>query len=91
MLPGQNGADPHSYSLAYGFRAKSIVRIQFTDKQPHNTWAVRRQTNTLFASESDGRSPALEPGTERRMGAHRRKTLMFNGYGEQVASPTAWT
>ncbi len=34
----------------------------------------------------DGRSSALEPGHERRIGEFgRRPTLTFNGYAEQVA------
>ncbi len=43
VLPNQNGAPIRIHiPWKYGFKSgKSIVRIQFTDIQPNNTWAVQ--------------------------------------------------
>jgi len=78
----------------YGFKsAKSIVKIKFLDKQPRTTW------NDLASSEY-GFYSNVNPNVDhpRWSQAHERllnsnsifpntvPTLMFNGYGDQVAS-----
>ncbi len=91
MLPNQNGAPIRIHvPWKYGFKSgKSIVRIHFTDKQPHNTWAVQTPNEYGFYANVNPTvdHPRWSQATERRIGQlTRRKTLMFNGYGEQVAS-----
>ena len=97
-LPNQNGAPVRLVvPWKYGFKSiKSIVRISLTETQPTISWEIaeRARVRLLFQRQSGGRPSALEPGDgaahrARRLGglfAKRRPTLMFNGYGEQVAS-----
>ena len=90
-LPNQNGAPLRLVvPWKYGFKGiKSIVKIRFVDKQPLNTW---QQANAdyygFYANVNpDVPTPSYSQATERRIGEFfMRKTLMFNGYGEQVAS-----
>jgi sulfoxide reductase catalytic subunit YedY len=77
----------------YGFKsAKSIVRIHFTDKQPPTTWNMMASNEYGFYSNVNPNvdHPRWSQKTERRIGAslfkQRQTTLMFNGYGDQVAS-----
>jgi methionine sulfoxide reductase catalytic subunit len=74
----------------YGFKSiKSIVRIRFVDKQPLNTWQeANAEYYGFYANVNpDVPTPSYSQATERRIGEFlMRKTLMFNGYGEQVAS-----
>lgn len=74
----------------YGFKGiKSIVRIRFVDKQPSTAWNVANAREYGFYSNVNPEvdHPRWTQATERRIGEFfRRKTLMFNGYGEQVAS-----
>ncbi len=90
-LPNQNGA-PIRVVLPwkYGFKsAKSIVRISFVEKQPENTWKVMQGSEYGFYSNVNPTvdHPRWSQKTERRIGDFRRRdTLMFNGYGEEVAS-----
>ena len=73
----------------YGFKSiKSIVKIRFVDKQPRNTWQVMAPNEYGFFANVNPQvdHPRWSQGMERRIGEFfRRKTLMFNGYGEQVA------
>ena len=93
-LPNQNGAPIRVVSpWKYGFKnAKSIVKINFTDKQPHTLW------NDMAANEY-GFYSNVNPNVDhpRWSQAHERRidssafprtipTQMFNGYGDQVAS-----
>jgi sulfoxide reductase catalytic subunit YedY len=93
VLPNQNGA-PVRIVLPwkYGFKsAKSIVAIRFTDKQPPTTWNAQNAREYGFYSNVNPNvdHPRWTQATERRIGlpfyAQRRKTLMFNGYADQVA------
>jgi sulfoxide reductase catalytic subunit YedY len=91
MLPNQNGAPIRIHvPWKYGFKSgKSIVRIRFTDSQPRNTWAVVTPNEYGFYANVNPTvdHPRWSQATERRIGdLLKRKTLMFNGYGEQVAS-----
>lgn len=95
VLPNQNGA-PVRLVLPwkYGFKsAKSIVKIRFTDKQPGTAWNKAAQQEYGFFSNVNPEvdHPRWSQATERRIGedglfAKKRPTLMFNGYGPQVAS-----
>jgi methionine sulfoxide reductase catalytic subunit len=91
MLPNQNGAPIRVHvPWKYGFKSgKSIVRIRFTDSQPRNTWAVATPNEYGFYANVNPTvdHPRWSQASERRIGELlKRKTLMFNGYGEQVAS-----
>ena len=91
VLPKQDGAPIRLVvPWKYGFKSiKSIVKIRFVEKQPLNTW--QRQTPNEYGFYSNV-NPAVDhprgtQATERRIGEFfRRKTVMFNGYGDQVAS-----
>src|SRR6516162_4576122 len=91
VLPNQNGA-PLRVVLPwkYGFKsAKSIVRFRFTDKQPLNSWQLAAPNEYGFYANVNPTvdHPRWSQATERRIGEFfRRKTLMFNGYADQVQS-----
>jgi sulfoxide reductase catalytic subunit YedY len=89
-LPNQDGAPLRIVvPWKYGFKsAKAIVRVRFTDKQPSNTWNISAPKEYGFYSNvnPDVDHPRWSQKTERRLGEFRKRpTLMFNGYGEQVA------
>ena len=91
VLPAQNGAPLRLVvPWKYGFKGiKSIVKIKFVDKQPPNTWNIMQPQEYGFYSNVNPEvdHPRWTQATERRIGEFlRRKTLPFNGYGEQVAS-----
>jgi sulfoxide reductase catalytic subunit YedY len=91
VVPNQNGAPLRlAVPWKYGFKhIKSIVRIKFTEKQPLNTWQESAPQEYGFYSNVNPAvdHPRWSQATERRIGEFlRRKTLMFNGYGDQVAS-----
>ncbi|MEO8132512.1 MAG: protein-methionine-sulfoxide reductase catalytic subunit MsrP [Betaproteobacteria bacterium] len=91
MLPNQNGAPVRVIvPWKYGFKSgKSLVRIRFVEKQPQTAWVRSSPTEYGFYSNvnPDVDHPRWSQGTERRLGEFtKRKTLMFNGYGDQVAS-----
>jgi sulfoxide reductase catalytic subunit YedY len=90
LLPGQNGAPIRLVvPWKYGFKSiKSIVRITFTDRQPPTTWNESAPDEYGFYSNVNPNvdHPRWSQSTERRIGEYgRRDTLMFNGYGEEVA------
>jgi len=94
VLPNQDGA-PVRVVLPwkYGFKsAKSIVEVRFVEKQPSTTWNEMAANEYGFYSNVNPGvdHPRWSQKTERRIGlpfyAQRRPTLMFNGYGDQVAS-----
>lgn len=90
-LPNQNGAPVRLVvPWKYGFKSiKSIVKIRFTDKQPPTTWSLKNPQEYGFYSNVNPEvdHPRWSQRTERRIGEFtKRKTLMFNGYAEQVAS-----
>ena len=91
VMPKQDGAPIRLIvPWKYGFKsAKSIVRIRFIEKQPINTWQEMQPSEYGFYSNVNPTvdHPRWTQATERRIGEFfRRKTLMFNGYGDQVAS-----
>ena len=90
-LPAQNGAPLRLVvPWKYGFKSiKSIVRIRFVERQPNTTWALSNPNEYGFYANvnPDVDHPRWSQRTERRIGElRRRQTLMFNGYGDQVAS-----
>jgi sulfoxide reductase catalytic subunit YedY len=93
-LPNQDGAPVRIIvPWKYGFKsAKSIVTVRFLDKMPPTTWNEQGPNEYGFYSNVNPKvdHPRWSQKTERRIGqafyAQRKTTLMFNGYGEQVAS-----
>jgi sulfoxide reductase catalytic subunit YedY len=91
VVPNQNGAPLRlAVPWKYGFKhIKSIVKIKFTEKQPLNTWQESAPQEYGFYSNVNPAvdHPRWSQASERRIGEFlRRKTLLFNGYGDQVAS-----
>jgi methionine sulfoxide reductase catalytic subunit len=89
-LPAQNGAPIRIVTpWKYGFKSiKSIVNIRFVEKQPPTSWNISAPQEYGFYSNVNPEvdHPRWSQATERRIGEFfRRKTLMFNGYGDQVA------
>ena len=89
-LPKQNGAPMRLVvPWKYGFKsAKSIVSIEFLDKEPLTTWNKSAPQEYGFYANVNPNvdHPRWRQGKERRIGEFRRReTLMFNGYEEQVA------
>ncbi|HCX14130.1 MAG TPA: protein-methionine-sulfoxide reductase catalytic subunit MsrP [Rhodospirillaceae bacterium] len=73
----------------YGFKSiKSIVRITFTAEQPRTAWNTQIPSEYGFWANVNPTvdHPRWSQATERRIGDFiRRKTLMFNGYLDEVA------
>jgi len=94
VLPNQDGAPVRIVvPWKYGFKsAKSIVAVKFVEKMPPTTWNDQAPSEYGFYSNVNPGvdHPRWSQKTERRIGLpfyeQRRTTLMFNGYGEQVAS-----
>jgi methionine sulfoxide reductase catalytic subunit len=91
VLPNQNGAPLRVViPWKYGFKSgKSIVRIRLTADQPKTAWEKAAPQEYGFYSNvnPDVSHPRWSQATERRIGEfRRRKTLIFNGYADQVAS-----
>jgi methionine sulfoxide reductase catalytic subunit len=91
MLPNQNGAPIRVVvPWKYGFKsAKSIVRIRLVSQEPKTAWEKAAPNEYGFYSNVNPEvdHPRWSQATERRIGEFlRRKTLMFNGYADQVAS-----
>jgi methionine sulfoxide reductase catalytic subunit len=92
VLPNQNGAPLRlAVPWKYGFKhVKSIAKIRFVEKQPMNTWQAQASNEYGFYANVNPAvdHPRWTQATERVIsgGFRRRKTLMFNGYGDQVAS-----
>jgi methionine sulfoxide reductase catalytic subunit len=93
VLPNQNGAPVRVViPWKYGFKsAKSLVKIRFTDRQPPTAWNKAAANEYGFYSNVNPNvdHPRWSQATERRIGedglfAKKRKTLMFNGYEQQV-------
>ncbi len=90
VLPNQNGAPIRLVvPWKYGFKsAKSIVRIRFVEKPPLTTWMAAAPREYGFYSNVNPEvdHPRWSQARERRIGElSKRDTLMFNGYGAQVA------
>jgi methionine sulfoxide reductase catalytic subunit len=91
VLPNQNGAPIRLVvPWKYGFKGvKSIVKMRFVDYQPRNTWQVQTPNEYGFYANVNPEvdHPRWSQARERRIGEFfKRKTLMFNGYADQVAS-----
>lgn len=89
LLP-QNGAPLRLVvPWKYGFKSiKSIVRIRLMAERPQTTWNLAQPREYgFYANVNPAVShPRWSQETERRIGEFwRRKTLLFNGYAEQVA------
>jgi sulfoxide reductase catalytic subunit YedY len=89
-LPGQNGAPLRLViPWKYGFKGlKSIVKIKLVAEEPPTTWNKEAPHEYGFYANVNPNvdHPRWSQATERRIGElGRRPTLMFNGYGEQVA------
>jgi sulfoxide reductase catalytic subunit YedY len=90
-LLNQNGAPLRLVTpWKYGFKSiKSIVKIRFVENMPKNTWQIMAKDEYGFYANVNPNvdHPRWSQARERRIGElSRRPTLMFNGYGEQVAS-----
>ena len=90
-LPNQDGAPVRMViPWKYGFKSvKSLVKIRFVKDQPPTTWNLENSHEYGFYSNVNPQvdHPRWSQKTERRLGEFfRRPTLMFNGYGDQVAS-----
>ena len=91
VLPNQNGAPIRIVvPWKYGFKsAKSLVRIRLTEEQPKTAWEKSAPQEYGFYSNVNPAvdHPRWSQATERRIGEFmRRKTLMFNGYADQVGA-----
>ncbi|MGH9352736.1 MAG: protein-methionine-sulfoxide reductase catalytic subunit MsrP [Terriglobia bacterium] len=89
-LPNQDGAPVRLVvPWKYGFKSiKSIVKISLVEKQPPTTWNLENSHEYGFYSNVNPHvdHPRWSQAKERRLGDFfRRPTLMFNGYGDQVA------
>jgi methionine sulfoxide reductase catalytic subunit len=90
-LLNQNGAPLRLVvPWKYGFKGlKSIVKIRFVEKQPLNTWQDANAAYYGFYANVNPEVPtrSYSQATERRIGEFfMRRTLMFNGYADQVSS-----
>jgi len=93
VLPNQNGAPirlvvPWKYGLK---GIKGIVRISFVEEMPQTSWNMTAPNEYGFYANVNPNvsHPRWSQARERRIGtglfADKQPTLMFNGYGEQVA------
>ena len=91
-LLNQNGAPIRLVvPWKYGFKSiKSIVRMRLTESQPATAWNKSAPDEYGFYSNVNPQvsHPRWSQARERRIGElfKNRETLMFNGYGDQVAS-----
>jgi sulfoxide reductase catalytic subunit YedY len=89
LLP-QNGAPIRLVvPWKYGFKGvKSIVKLRLTRVAPMNSWQLSAPNEYGFFANVNPEvdHPRWSQATERRIGEfRRRRTLMFNGYADQVA------
>ena len=100
ILPNPNGAPIRLIvPWKYGFKGiKGIVRISFTESRPRGSWerAAPHEYGFYANVNPNVNHPRWSQARERRIGsggsgfssifnASKQETLMFNGYGEQVA------
>jgi len=91
LLPNQDGAPLRVHvPWKYGFKSgKSIVRIRFTSSRPSTAWNTSAPNEYGFYSNVNPNvdHPRWSQAKERRIGEFfKRATVLFNGYGDQVAS-----
>jgi sulfoxide reductase catalytic subunit YedY len=89
-LPAQNGGGIRVVvPWKYGFKSiKAINKIEFIAERPETMWNTIAPREYGFYSNVNPNvdHPRWSQATERRIGeTGRRKTLMFNGYEEEVA------
>lgn len=89
-LPKQHGAPLRIIvPWKYGYKSiKSIVKIEFIDKQPKIFWEALQPAEYPFESNVDPSipHPRWSQATERLIDSGDRvKTLPYNGYADQVA------
>ena len=93
VLPNANGAPIRLVvPWKYGFKGiKGIVGMRFIETQPATSWQMAAPHEYGFYANvnPDVDHPRWSQARERRIGAGlfaaKQPTLMFNGYGEQVA------
>jgi len=90
-LPNQDGAPLRLVvPWKYGYKGiKAIVKIKLVDYEPVSSWTKAAPSEYGFYSNvnPDVDHPRWSQAKERRIGEFsKRPTLMFNGYGDQVAS-----
>jgi len=90
-LPKQHGAPLRlAVPWKYGFKSiKSIVRFSFTETRPKGLWEELQPSEYGFWANVNPQvdHPRWSQATEEILGSggQRVPTLLFNGYGEQVA------
>ncbi len=93
-LPKQNGAPLRLIvPWKYGFKnIKAIVKIELLKKPPTTSWNTFARNEYGFYANVNPlvKHPRWSQNSERLLGSEfftpRRKTELFNGYGEQVAA-----
>ncbi len=101
VLPNQNGAPIRLVvPWKYGFKSiKGIVSIDFSDQRPRTSWELAAPHEYGFYANVNPEvdHPRWSQARERRIGsssegglrgifsARKQPTILFNGYGEQVA------
>lgn len=93
-LPNQNGAPMRLVvPWKYGFKSiKAIAEIKFTKRKPRSSWekAIPSEYGFYANVNPNVPHPRWSQARERPIGAGvfagKKETLMFNGYGDQVAS-----
>jgi sulfoxide reductase catalytic subunit YedY len=90
-LPNQDGAPVRMViPWKYGYKSiKSLIKIRFQEKEPPTTWNRYSSDEYGFYSNVNPNvdHPRWSQSKERRLGEiFTRNTLMFNGYGDQVAA-----
>ncbi|HBX60137.1 MAG TPA: protein-methionine-sulfoxide reductase catalytic subunit MsrP [Methylophaga sp.] len=93
-MPPQNGAPIRLVvPWKYGFKSvKSIVKIRFVEEEPPTTWNMMQPNEYGFYANVNPNvhHPRWRQDMETRLprtlfSPSRQETLMFNGYGEEVA------
>jgi sulfoxide reductase catalytic subunit YedY len=89
-VPRQNGAPLRlAVPWKYGFKSvKSIVRLELTAERPRSFWEIIQGSEYGFWANVNPEvpHPRWSQATERVLGTDERvPTLLFNGYGEEVA------
>ncbi len=89
-LPPQDGAPIRlAVPWKYGFKSiKAIVKIDLVAERPESLWMAAAPDEYGFYANVNPKvdHPRWSQATERRLGElSRRKTLMFNGYADEVA------
>ncbi len=90
-IPRQHGAPFRMVApWKYGYKGpKSIVKIEFLDKQPHTFWNDYAANEYGFYSNVNPKKPhpRWSQAKEQMIGSQTvHDTLLYNGYGEYVAS-----